>query len=94
MEVIGDRYGNAGLSELLSRSVLYEDSTIRMILLGKAYRKSVRSTKLIYEACFRLIFAEMVKEETYREMIRTILQNGRHCVKQYVSNDDEFLESM
>ena len=78
----------------MSRSVLYGDSTIRMILLGKAYRKAVRSMKLIYEACFRLIFAEMVTEETYREMIRNFLQNARHCVKQYVSNDDEFLESM
>ena len=94
MEVIGDRYGNAGLSELLSRSGLYGDSTIRMILLGKAYNKAVRSMKLIYEACFRLIFAEMVKEEAYREMIRNILQNARLCIKQYASNDDEFLETI
>ena len=94
MEVIGDRYGKTGLSELWSRSVLYGDSTICMILLFKACNKAVRSMNLIYEACFRLIFAEMVKEEAYREMIRNILQNARHCIKQYASNDDEFLESM
>jgi hypothetical protein len=62
LEVIGDRYGKAGLEELLSRSGLYGENTVKMILLGKAYNKAVRSAKLMYEVCFRLIFAEFSKE--------------------------------
>ena len=87
MEVIGDRYGRAGLEELLSRSGLYGQCTVKMILLGKAYNKAVRSAKLMYEVCFRLIFAEFIKEDDNIEFLRDINEQARVFTSEYNYTD-------
>ena len=87
MEVIGDRYGRAGLEELLSRSGLYGQCTVKMILFGKAYNKAVRSAKLMYEVCFRLIFAEFIKEDDNIEFLRDINEQARVFTSEYNSTD-------
>jgi hypothetical protein len=88
IEVIGDRFGRAGLEELLSRSGLYGENTVKMILLGKAYNKAVRSAKLVYEVCFRLIFAEFAKEMENMEFVENLHKAAHVFISHYDSSDN------
>ena len=55
ISVIGKRYEESGLEDLLIESGVYELNSVVRIMNGKTYNKSVRALKLLIEAFSRLM---------------------------------------
>ena len=60
--VLGKRFADAVLKDLLIQSSVVVEGSIDKSLCGKQYNGSVRSVKLVYEA-FSTIFLEMLLEQ-------------------------------
>ena len=60
--VIGKRFADVGLKDLLIQSGVVAEGSIDKSLCGKQYNRSVRSVKLVYKA-FSRILLEMLHEQ-------------------------------
>ena len=70
LSVIGKRFSPAGLRDVIIESGVIEEGSVDGILTGKAYDRTVRFHKLMYEACMRLIwrgFMDWFEEENFPE---------------------------
>ena len=56
LAVIGLRFGDAGLRDLMVESSLVGPSAVSAVLRGKHYNRALRSHKIIFEAFFRLFW--------------------------------------
>ncbi|MES9879525.1 MAG: hypothetical protein ABW185_01435 [Sedimenticola sp.] len=66
LAIIGKRFANSGLDDLLHESNIYGANTVSNILKGKMYNRCIRAHKLVREAMERLhwrAFSEWCKEE-------------------------------
>ena len=52
--IIGKRYKDAGLKDVLVQSELIAEGSVDKALSGKMYNRSVRCHKIVYEALYRL----------------------------------------
>ena len=55
LSVIGTRFGNAGLRELVIESDAEAEGSIERVLNGKNYNRSLRLHKIFYEALMILL---------------------------------------
>ncbi|KAK3696845.1 hypothetical protein QZH41_003454 [Actinostola sp. cb2023] len=61
LSLLGKKYSNSGLEDLLIESGVYGASTTTSLISGKSYNRGIRAHKLVMEALFRLIWQEFVK---------------------------------
>jgi hypothetical protein len=61
LAVIGLRFGCAGLRDIIIESNVMAEGSAEKVLNGKHYNRGVRFHKLMYEACFRLIWESFVR---------------------------------
>ena len=54
LSVIGKKFEESGIEDLLTESGVYGSNTSLVLLKGKSYNRGVRGHKLIMEALFRL----------------------------------------
>ena len=68
MGIIGKRFGDAGLRDVLVEASVIAEGSVTHILSGKQYNRSVRAHKLFYEALMNLAFKKfevyIVEHET------------------------------
>ena len=58
--VIGKRFQDGGLRDILIESNIVAEGSIHGVLSGKHYNRSIRSMKIVYEAIYRLVIAEFL----------------------------------
>ena len=61
LAIIGKKFLNSGLGDLLIESAVYAARTTLALMKGKSYNKGVRAHKLCIEAFFRLMWPEFVR---------------------------------
>ena len=66
LAVLGKRYGDGGLEDVLFESEMYGSTTIASILRGKAYNRAVRAHKIVSEALQRLLWQQTALSLTRR----------------------------
>ena len=54
LAVIGKRFGDAGLSDLLIESEVIGSGSISAVIEGRQYNRGVRAHKIVMEALWRL----------------------------------------
>lgn len=54
--LLGRKYANSGLEDLLIESEVYAAGTTSVLMLGKSYNRGIRAHKLVMEALFRLLW--------------------------------------
>ena len=87
--VIGKRFGDAGLRDLIVESNLLGESSVDQMLKGKHYNNAVRVFKYIYEAIKRLLIENFEKwicnqcdtlDITYREFNNSLELQELNCI--------------
>ena len=87
LAIIGKKYLNSGLEDLLIESGVYAAGATSVLMKGKSYNRGVRAHKLCMEAFFRLMWPEFVKWYTNsssceqsrlinKEQLRVIISSG------------------
>ncbi len=61
LSILGKRFGDAGLKDLLIESHIAAEGSIRGVIEGKHYNRAIRVHKVIYEALMRLAWDEYIK---------------------------------
>jgi len=61
LALLGKKYDNSGIEDLLIESEVYGNSTTTSLLQSKSYNRGVRAHKLVMEAMFRLRWSEFIK---------------------------------
>ena len=56
LSLLGKKYANSGLENLLIESGVYAAGTTSVLMLGKSYNRGIRAHKLSMEALFRLLW--------------------------------------
>ena len=56
LSLIGKKYSNSGLDDLLIESGVYAAGTTSALIKGKCYNRGIRGHKLVMEAFFRLLW--------------------------------------
>ena len=56
LSLLGKKYANSGLEDLLIESGVYAAGTTSVLMLGKSYNRGIRAHKLSMEALFRLLW--------------------------------------
>ena len=69
--IVGTRFKDAGLRDLLIQSGVLADGSADRALNGKMYNRSVRAYMLMYEALFRMLLVDL-EEQNNCGTIRTI----------------------
>lgn len=75
LSVIGKKFKESGLEDLLIESELYGSNTTLALLKGKSYNRGVRAHKLIMEALMRLqwqTFCMWLKREKEKHRLETV----------------------
>ena len=57
--IIGHRFKDAGLKDVLVYSGVYAEGSINSVLTGKSYNRAVRAHKLVFETVSRLLLEKM-----------------------------------
>ncbi|KAK3724019.1 hypothetical protein QZH41_000590 [Actinostola sp. cb2023] len=80
--VIGKRYQNSGLEDILIESGAYGPNSVTSLMKGKSYNRGVRAHKLMMEALFRLRWQAFVRwlNKTTQESLRSSLDE-QHVIK-------------
>ena len=58
--VIGKRYGDAGMSKILVESQCIAENSLKGVLNGHSYNRSIRANKLLMESLYDLLMDEFV----------------------------------
>ncbi|CAB4003577.1 Hypothetical predicted protein [Paramuricea clavata] len=98
LSLLGKKYAQSGLEDMLIESGVYAVGTTSVIMLGKSYNRGIRAHKLTMEALFRLLWQAFVEWLTREEVG---LENGpkqlilcRSCIEPLMVLLDTFkLES-
>ncbi|KAK3751920.1 hypothetical protein QZH41_007937 [Actinostola sp. cb2023] len=86
LSLLGKKYLNTGLDDVLIESGVYAAGTISVLMKGKSYNRGVRAHKLAMEALFRLMWRAFVQwySNTHADSHNdngTLIQNIADCVK-------------
>jgi hypothetical protein len=82
--VIGKRFQDGGLSNILIESNIVAEGSINGVLSGKHYNRSIRSMKIVYEAIYRLVITAFLDFMSDDE--RNSLEYVVHDLKAAFSN--------
>ena len=58
MSILGQRFRDAGLQDILVESGLVEPNAVSAVLAGKHYNRGLRVHQIVMEALFRLLWKE------------------------------------
>ncbi|KAK3698753.1 hypothetical protein QZH41_004049 [Actinostola sp. cb2023] len=61
LSVLGKKYQNSGLEDILIESGAYAPGSISSLMKGKSYNRGVRAHKLVMEALFRLMWQAFIQ---------------------------------
>ncbi|XP_028395413.1 uncharacterized protein LOC114519473 [Dendronephthya gigantea] len=91
--VIGKRFQDGGLRDILIESNIIAKGSVNGVLSGKHYNRSIRSMKIIYEAIYRLVITAFLDSMSVDE--RNCLEHVVHDMKAAFSNGTftEFVKS-
>ena len=78
--IIGKRFGDGGLRDLLVQSEVLAEGSVDRALSGKMYNRAARSVKIVYEAFSRLLQAKEKDEQ------KEIIDNVMIMMKDFSSN--------
>lgn len=90
LSLLGKKYANTGLEDLLIESGVYAAGTTSMIMLGKAYNRGFRAHKLSMEALFRLLwqaFLRWLESQTsevnhHKQSLLNKIQECQRCFRE------------
>ena len=88
ISVIGKRYEESGLEDLLIESGVYGLNSVVRIMNGKTYNKSVRALKLLIEAFSRLMIHSLVSKLTKKEEYNIYI-DSISALKDSITNPEE-----
>ena len=74
LSLLGKKYTNSGLEELLIGSGVYAAGTTSVVMFGKSYNRGIQAPKLSIEALFRLLwqaFLQWLKHLTRQSALTT-----------------------
>ena len=75
MAVIGKRYGDAGLSDILIEAGVVAEGSLSGVISGHHYNRSIHAYKILYETMEELRFQEYldsIDEARYEEVVCTL----------------------
>ena len=75
MSVIGKRYGDAGLSDILIEAGVVAEGSLNGVISGHHYNRSIHAYKIVYETMEELRFQEYlesVDEAKYEKIVSTL----------------------
>ena len=91
LSLLGKKYANSGLEDLLIGSGVYAAGTTSVLMLGKSYNRGIRAHKLSMEALFRLLwqaFLQWLESQTTKvttqdkQNLKAKIQECQHCFKE------------
>ncbi|CAB4005387.1 Hypothetical predicted protein [Paramuricea clavata] len=98
LSLLGKKYAQSGLEDMLIESGVYAAGTTSVIMLGKSYKRGIRARKLTMEALFRLLWQAFV-EWLEREEVgiengpkQLILCRSKEC-RNTVKQEDFFADN-
>ena len=77
LNILGLRFGDAGLQDLVIESNVIAEGSTEKVLNGKHYNRGIRFHKLMFEACFRLIwesFQLWIEDSSNKEKQDTVTE--------------------
>ena len=78
LSLIGKKYTNSGLDDLLIESGVYAAGTTSALMKGKSYNRGIRGHKLAMEALFRLLWKSFQQWNSQRQA------EEEHVIKKHV----------
>ncbi|KXJ20012.1 hypothetical protein AC249_AIPGENE15286 [Exaiptasia diaphana] len=88
LALIGKKYADSGLEDILVESGVYAAGTTTSLLQGKSYNRGIRAHKLVMEALFRMLWKAFVawlssqtKSQFPSSEMSSKLQQCRHAFK-------------
>ena len=91
LSLLGKKYANSGLEDLLIESGVYAAGTTSVLMLGKSYNRGIRAHKLSMEALFRLLwqaFLQWLESQTTKvttqdkQNLKAKIQECQRCFKE------------
>ena len=82
LSVIGKRFKDAGLYNILVESGIVSEGSVNSVLSGKFYNRSIRSHKLVFEAISRLLWFEFFDSISNEERLHC-LEMSMHLYQNY-----------
>lgn len=91
LALLGKKYANSGLEDLLIESGVYAAGTTSVLMLGKSYNRGIRAHKLSMEALFRLLWQAFVRwlgsqsaevNNHHRQSLLKKIQECQRCYKE------------
>ncbi|GBM17909.1 hypothetical protein AVEN_108996-1 [Araneus ventricosus] len=82
LAVIGKRFKDAGLYNILVESGIVAEGSINGVLSGKCYNRSIRCHKIMFEAISRLLWAEFLDSISTEERLHC-LEMSLHLYENY-----------
>ena len=91
LSLLGKKYANSGLEDLLIESGVYAAGTTSALLLGKSYNRGIRAHKLTMEALFRLLWQAFLRwlgsqtaevNNHHKQNLKTKIQECQRCFKE------------
>lgn len=89
MAVIGKRYEESGLEDLLIESGVYGSNIVMRVMRGKVYNKGIRAMKLTMEALSRLRLSALADYLGSEVELDEYIENVDHLKESFVQNDIE-----
>ena len=72
LPVIGKRFGDAGLEDLIVEAEIMAAGSVKKVLEGKHYNRAMRMHKIVYEALWRLRWVVIAKQLTLQNALMSI----------------------
>ena len=76
ISIIGKRFGDAGLRDLLVESGTAASGSVQSILNGKQYNRGIRMHKIVYEALMRCVVEKWQNSDKYKDENFSDIDNG------------------
>ena len=86
LSIIGQRFADAGLHDILVESGLTGSNAVSSVLSGKHYNRAMRVLQVVMEALFRLLWRSfeqwLSEEEALGRIFSARLKNALECFRQ------------
>ena len=84
--IIGKRFGDGGLRDLLVQSEVLAEGSVDRALSGKTYNRAARSVKIVYEALSRLLLDDFHDQTKEKDEQKEIIDNVMIMMRDFSSN--------
>ena len=96
LALLGKKYRNSGLEDLLIESGVYAGGTRTALMKGKSYNRAVRAHKLVTEALFRIMWQVLLDwmRRSRREIEKDKVEEKRDVCKHALESRKRVPESV